>query len=246
MKILFAPSETKKPGGESSSIANTTFAFYHDRKETVITKYQHFLKNASIDEIQRLFGIKKESDINLYKDVDIYHDNTMPAILRYSGVAYDYLDYASLKIKEKEFLDNSLIIFSNLFGALKCSENIPNYKLKQGEKLGEFVVEKFYKEETSALLDNYFKEEFVIDLRAGFYEKFYLPNKSYITMKFVKDNKVVSHWAKAYRGKVVRTLAKFQPQNEEDFSKIPFENLRIKEITIKGNKKEYIFDILKS
>lgn len=243
MKILFAPSETKTEGGTDTPIIDSTFYFYHDKKQLVLEKYQHFLQTASFDAAAKLFGIKKENEIQKYLKCDIYHDNTMPAIARYTGVAYDYLDYPTLSQEAQTFLNEHLIIFSNLFGAIKASEYIPNYKLKQGEKLDTFNIERYYKQETSDFLDDAFKDELIIDLRAGFYEKFYVPNKPYITMKFIKNGKVVSHWAKAYRGMIVRALAKHQPKDEEAFAKIIFKNLHIKEILTKGNKKEYIFDI---
>jgi len=243
MKILFAPSETKTEGGSNPPILNKHFELYHDKKESVLKLYQDFLNTASYAQLEKLFGIKKEQEILKYQKIDIYHDNTMPAILRYTGVAYDYLDYPTLDKDAQNFLDNSLIIFSNLLGAIKASESIPNYKLKQGEKIDDFAIEKFYKKESSLELDTYLKDELIIDLRAGFYDKFYLPNKPYITMKFIKDGKVVSHWAKAYRGKVVRELAKQQPQNEAAFSEIVFEGLAIQEITQKKNKKEYVYTI---
>ena len=243
MKILFAPSETKIEGGNNPPLIGSTFLLYHDSKEFILNKYQNYLKTASYDELQKLFGIKKESDIQKYQKIDIYHDKTMPAILRYTGVAYDYLDYPTLNDKEQNFIDNSLIIFSNILGAIKAGENIPNYKSKQGEKLGDFIIEKFYKKETSSTLDSYLNDELIVDLRAGFYDKFYVPNKPYITMKFIKNGKVVSHWAKAYRGKVARELAKYQPNTQEELSQISFKNLRIKEILQKGNKKEFVYEI---
>ena len=244
MKILFAPSETKTDGGKQSPIIGSTFSLYHDNKMSVCEKYHDTLQNGSTQAIQKLFGIKKLSDIEKYQAINIYHDNTMPAIERYTGVAYDYLNYPTLDAKAQNFLNHSLIIFSNLFGAILAHELIPNYKLKQGEKLGDFAIEKFYKKETSHILDEFLKEELIIDLRAGFYDKFYVPNKPYITMKFIKGGKVVSHWAKAYRGKVVRTLAIEQPQDEAALMAINFEGLTIKEILQKGNKKEFIFDIV--
>jgi len=243
MKILFAPSETKIAGGNNLPLIGSTFLLYHDEKQIVLNKYQDYLKTATFDELQKLFGIKKVSDIEKYQKIDIYHDNTMPAIQRYTGVAYDYLDYPTMNLDQQCFIDNSLIIFSNILGAIMAGEDIPNYKLKQGEKLADFSIEKFYKQETSSILDTYLKDELIIDLRAGFYDKFYVPNKPYITMKFIKDGKVVSHWAKAYRGKVVRELAKYQPTTEEELSQIVFKNLKIKEILYKGNKKEFVYDI---
>jgi cytoplasmic iron level regulating protein YaaA (DUF328/UPF0246 family) len=244
MKILFAPSETKIDGGEQPPIIESTFLLYHDKKMIVSNKYHDMLQKSSPEAIQKLFGIKKISDINKYQSIDIYHDKTMPAIRRYTGVAYDYLDYPTLVESAQDFINHSLIIFSNLFGAIVANENIPNYKLKQGEKLDGFAIERFYKQESSSILDDFLKDELIIDLRAGFYDKFYTPNKPYITMKFIKGGKVVSHWAKAYRGKVVRRLAIEQPQNEKELLEVNFENLKIKEILQQGNKKEFVFDIL--
>ncbi|MCH9813229.1 MAG: YaaA family protein, partial [Epsilonproteobacteria bacterium] len=87
-------------------------------------------------------------------------------------------------------------------------------------------------------------DEFIIDLRAGFYLKFYTLKIPHITLKFYKGDKVVSHWAKAYRGKVVKALAKHQPQNEVAFQKIEFDNLQIREIIKRKQSSEYIFDII--
>ncbi len=82
MKILFAPSETKIDGGNNSPLIGSTFLLYPSRKEFVLEKYQDYLKSATFDQLQKLFGIKKESDIEKYKNIDVYHDKTMPAILR--------------------------------------------------------------------------------------------------------------------------------------------------------------------
>ena len=243
MKILFAPSETKTDGGTLSPIIGSTFHFYHKEKMHVSEKYHRYLKDNDVETLQKLFGIKNIETIQTYKAIDIYHDCTKPAILRYTGVAYDYLDYPSLADDAKAAIDTSMIIFSNLFGAILASEPIPNYKLKQGEKLDGFAIERYYKKETSAILDDYLEGELIIDLRAGFYEKFYTPTHPYITMKFIKDGKVVSHWAKAYRGKVVRTLAQMRPNNEKELLALPFENLELKEILTKGVKKELVFHI---
>jgi cytoplasmic iron level regulating protein YaaA (DUF328/UPF0246 family) len=243
MKILLAPSETKKSGGEFKKLQFDNFEFCPDEKLYVSNLYNDFLKSATDEELSKLFGIKKISDLESYKNRDLFNDPTMKAIERYTGVAYDYLDYPTLNDEQKEFIDNNLIIFSNIFGALKSRSLIPNYKLKQAEKIDGFKIESYYKEHTSDELDRYFEGELLIDLRAGFYDKFYTPKVPYITMKFIKAGKVVSHWAKAYRGKITRELAKYQPQTEKELNEIEFKNLFIKEILSMKNKKEYVFEI---
>jgi cytoplasmic iron level regulating protein YaaA (DUF328/UPF0246 family) len=147
---------------------------------------------------------------------------------------------------QQDFIDENVIIFSNLFGPLLAKDPIPYYRLKQGEKLDGFDIAKFYKDNFSKELDEFLEDEFVIDLRAGHYEKFYTIKKPYITCKFLKNGKVVSHWAKAYRGTILKELSKHQPQNEDEFASIEFEDLLIKEIVKKGKKKEYIYEIISS
>ena len=202
-----------------------------------------YIRNSDPAAIQKLIGVKKESEIEAVMKTDIFHDPTMKAVERYTGVAYDYLDYPSLNADEQKFIDGNLLIFSNLFGPILAKDQIPWYKLKQGEKLGDFAIEKFYAQHFTPALDDYLHDAFVIDLRAGFYLKFYKLTQPYVTMKFIKNGKVVSHWAKAYRGTVVRELAKHRPQNEKMFSEIPFQNLSIVEIQKTKLKTEYIYEI---
>jgi cytoplasmic iron level regulating protein YaaA (DUF328/UPF0246 family) len=246
MKILFSPSETKITGGDLKNLDKKSYLFpnLYNKHLYILNLYQEYLNNNSDNKLSKLFGLKKQADIDMFKSVDIFNDPTLKAIQRYTGVAYDYLLYEQMSKDEQNFIDQNLIIFSNLFGPIPANKQIPNYKLKQGEKLGSFTIEKYYKEHFSDSLDRLLENEFTIDLRAGFYLKFYTPKINHITMKFIKNGKVVSHWAKAYRGLVTKTLAHHQPTNEKDFQQIEFENLQIKEIIKRKNSNEYIFDII--
>ena len=82
--------------------------------------------------LTKMFGLKKEADI-LANKRDIIHEPTMKAIQRYTGVAFDHLDYEALNEKEQAYIDSHVILFSNLFGPLRASDLIPEYRLKQGE-----------------------------------------------------------------------------------------------------------------
>jgi cytoplasmic iron level regulating protein YaaA (DUF328/UPF0246 family) len=130
-----------------------------------------------------------------------------------------------------------------LFGPILAGDKIPYYKLKQGETLRGFDTASHYKKIFSSDIDEWIGEDFIVDLRAAFYEKFYALKRPYITMKFYKNKRVSSHFAKAYRGAVLRTLAIYKPQNISDFEQINFGNLHIKEIKRIGLKTEYSFDI---
>ena len=79
---------------------------------------------------------------------------------------------------------------------------------------------------------------------SGFYDKFYKPKKPYTTLKFIKEGKVVSHWAKAYRGIVLRKIALSGVDTVEEFMKLEIAALNIKEILTKGVHTEIIYDIV--
>ena len=93
-------------------------------------------------------------------------------------------------------------------------------------------------------MDEYLKDEDIVDLRAGFYEKFYQIKQPYTTMKFIKDGKVVSHWAKAYRGIILKLLAKNEIRTVDDLMKMGIENLKIEEIKKQKLKTEIIYSII--
>ncbi len=245
MKILLAPSETKRSGGDLSFDPSTLlFDELTPHRIKLLHTYTNVLQKGDMPTLSKMFGLKKESDILKYKR-DIIHELSMKAIERYTGVAFDYLGYEKLNASTQEYIDSHVILFSNLFGPIRASDLIPEYKLKQGEAVDNIKVEKFYNEHSSDLMENYLAEDEILDLRAGFYDKFYKPTKPYTTLKFIKEGKVVSHWAKAYRGIVLREIAKAQIKNTEDFMKLPIEGLSIFEIQTKKNKTEIIYTIEK-
>ncbi len=243
MKILFAPSESKRSGGEAKfKLEALLFEPLYPYRKKLLHTYTNIIQKGDIKELSELFGLKKESDILKYKK-DIFHEPAMKSIQRYNGVAYEYLNYNHLSSQSQLFLDEHTIIFSNLFGPIRADDFIPEYKLKQGAVVGEIKVEKFYNEHASGLMEDYLVSEEILDLRAGFYEKFYKPAKTYTTLKFVKNGKVLSHWAKAYRGIVLREIAKARVSSIEEFMKLPIEGLQISEIQTRKNKTEIIYNI---
>ena len=243
MKILLAPSETKRPGGAASfNLSTLLFESLLPHRTKLLHTYINVLQKGDMQILSKMFGLKKESDI-LHHKKDIIHELTMKAIERYTGVAFDYLGYDKLNAHTQHYIDSHVILFSNLFGPIRASDLIPEYKLKQGEAVGDIKTEKFYHEHSAALMEAYLGDDEILDLRAGFYDKFYKPHKNYTTLKFIKDGKVVSHWAKAYRGIVLREIAKAGVETLEEFMKLPIEGLSIQEIQTKKNKTEIIYEI---
>ncbi len=245
MKILLAPAETKNSGGEGKPYCKENFFLpqLFEKRDEIFNIYEKQLENSSLEELSKWFGLKKIDELEKYKQ-SLKDKPTMKAIQRYNGVAFDAIEYNLLKKEEKAYIDENVILFSNLFGPIKADDLIPDYKYKQGAKLPNIGVEKFFMDNFTSVLDEYIGDE-IIDLRAGYYEKFYkVKDASFLTFKFIKEGKVVSHWAKHYRGTILKEMAVNNIRSIADFMNLPIENLKINEIKKQKNKTEIVYDII--
>jgi cytoplasmic iron level regulating protein YaaA (DUF328/UPF0246 family) len=240
MKILFSPSEGKTTLATNEPINQNSFIFpeLYEKRKYILDEYNKYIHSLNDEELNKYFGIKNGVDFK----IDIFKEKTCKAIKRYDGVAYDYLEYNSLNKNSQKYIDENTIIFSNLFGPIKADDLLPIYRMKQGRNLPNIEIDKYYKKEFSNTLDEYLDDE-ILDLRAGHYDKFYKPNKQYITMKFIKNGKVVSHWAKAYRGIVLKEMAKNNIQNKNELLNLIIPNLNLKEIQETKKKITIIYEI---
>jgi cytoplasmic iron level regulating protein YaaA (DUF328/UPF0246 family) len=239
VKILFSPSEAKKltPNPLNSPI-NSIIC---DRDE-ILQKYYDIVSSQDESILGDIFGVKSTSDIAKIKNLTmqkIYHK----AILMYDGVAYEALDYLNLDEVASRYIDENLLIFSNLYGVLKAGDYVQFYKLKQGKKISQIDSAKYYKPRLDKILDEFLEGEDILDLRAGYYDKFYSIKSPYITMKFLKNSKVVSHFAKHYRGLILRDLALNKASNFDELMQIKFPNLSLLEIRKTKLKSELVFEI---
>ena len=245
MKILLAPSEGKTPLDNHPKLNTKSFhnlTLYNNALE-IAKRYNEFVNTSDTTALSKLFGIKKEGEIEATIS-DIFTSPTTKVVELYSGVAYEYLDYHSLSTKAQNYLHENLYIFSNLFGPLRADDTIPPYKLKQGEKIDGFHIENYYKITTSKILDTLFEGEFIVDLRAGYYEKFYTIPFEHITYKFIKNGKVLSHWSKAYRGIILRHIAQNLILSKEELLSLEIPNLQIVDIQKKRNQELITCEII--
>lgn len=244
MIILFAPSEGKREGGTLPPLNTESYLFpeLYEKRLEVLERYETLVREGGDERLADLFGIKNTKEFERYKN-PLRTAQTMKAIERYDGVAYDYLQYQSLERDAQGYLEEHLILFSNLFGPIRAGDPLPDYKLKQGSLIEALAPEKHYKEHFSAALDDYIGDQEVLDLRAGFYDKFYLPKNKTTTLKFLKGGKVVSHWAKAYRGVVLREAAIHRIAAIEGLLALQIEGLALTEICDTKRSREIIYTI---
>jgi len=122
MKILLAPAETKNSGGEEKSFCKDNFCFpeLYEKREEIFKIYEDLLASSSIEELSKWFGLKKLDEVERYKE-SLINKPTMKAINRYNGVAFDALDYTNLDESSQQYIDENVILFSNLFGPILAS-----------------------------------------------------------------------------------------------------------------------------
>ena len=213
MWILFSPSEKKCLKHKCEVEFQEDFyenLLAKDTLQEVLKSYQSFLQKESEEKIKKLFGKKKLDLESLSACQNLFNTPLLSAILRYGGVAYEALDFQSLSKNAQEYLYEKVLIFSNLFLLLRASDKIPYYDLMQGEKFYNFDTKKFYKQNEGIFKNFLGDENEILDLRAGFYQKCLEFDEKYTILEpiFIKGGKVVSHYAKHYRGILLRECAK--------------------------------------
>lgn len=245
MVILFAPSEGKREGGDLPALNPQSLIFpeLYSQRLGVMEQYEKLVREGSDETLSELFGLKEPREFIRYK-TPLGDASTMKAVLRYDGVAYDYLDYPALSSKAQSYIDQNVIVFSNLFGPVRAGDSLPDYKLKQGQTIGTFAPEKHYKAFFTAALDEWIGDREVLDIRAGFYDRFYTPANRPVTLKFLKEGKAVSHWAKAYRGIVLREAARHNITTIGELLSLDIEGLMLQEIIETKKNKEVVYTII--
>ncbi len=209
MIAFFSPSESKYflhyKARNKPPLQYDRFTFLgKDKKyrEKIIQQYLDILHNGSREDILALFGTKEIDNDTLNESQNILHAPTIEALRLYSGVAYEHLDIENQKKIVQNLLFEHVIIFSNLFGVLKGGDSIPFYRLKQGKLMDKEYYRNFKEE-----LDEWCGKEDILDLRAEFYQNLYIPQHKVYRPYFYKNNKHLSHYAKAYRGEYLRQVA---------------------------------------
>ena len=174
--ILLPPSEGKAPGGDdcrnwidiAADCRLNAFREMDLPRRAVINALQASLSQPT-DDLSKLFSVKGERlDEAIATNGKLPAGPLMPAINRYSGVMFDFLDYGSMAKAEQAAFDQHAILFSGLWGLLRPTDLIPDYKLKMDASLPSLgKVSAFWKPLVSALLNPMLDDMVVWDLLPG-------------------------------------------------------------------------------
>ncbi len=217
MYILIPPSEGKNPSNDKEffSLDSLSYSFLNSKRSQII----YYLSNNNLSKEQyiKTLGISSQNFEKIKMiNSKITTSQVSSSISRYNGVLYNFLDYNSLNETAKSLFDDSIIIFSALFGLVRPQDKIPDYKLKMGTKLIDGIkLSKFWKDEITEVLRKELENQIVFNFLptefSNTFDSKVIKYKYELTFSFKQENingelKSITHWTKALRGSLIRYL----------------------------------------
>ena len=151
----------------------------------------------------------------------------------YTGVLYQALDWNTLSPAAKVRGEKSVLIISAIFGALRPSDVIPNYKAK--------IKSSDWKAALKPALDG-LAADLIIDCRSSTYAGVWQsPSANTVAVRVFQKEKgkisVITHLSKKYRGELTRVLLKAEkpPKTPGELLAIAEKHFDCKLIKSKGN-----------
>ncbi|OIJ67207.1 peroxide stress protein YaaA [Streptomyces mangrovisoli] len=214
MLVLLPPSEGKASSGrgaplklESLSLPALTAA-----REAVVGELAE-LCLADEDKAREVLGLSEGLRGEVAKNAGLRTAGTRPAGEIYTGVLYDALDLASLDPAAKRRAARSLLVFSGLWGAVRVTDRIPSYRCSMGVRLpGLGALGTHWRAPMAAALPEAAGDGLVLDLRSAAYAAPWKPKgevagrTASVRVLHAPTRKVVSHFNKATKGRIVRSL----------------------------------------
>lgn len=207
MRVVLPPSETKAVGGSGAPLDVELLAFpeLSSLRLELVTE----LASLSANTAQAVKALKlgQRGAALLQANLELTTSPTAPAITRYTGVVYDALAYEDLQIPDRDRADETLWVFSALFGPLRATDHIPNYRLSADSSLPGGKLSARW----TPWAETIWPGDFTIDLRSEAYRALCpLPAGSGVFVRVVTDTgtgkSAVGHANKSTKGALVREL----------------------------------------
>ena len=156
MKIIFSPSKTMKL--KNIDFTSSKELLFPEKTDFLIKK----LQNLSTKDIEKLFKLKGDLLENTYNNFQNFDSlNTYFSLSLYDGVTFRQLELEKYKKDELNYLENNLIIFSALYGALSPNTKIKPYRLDMTINFLEESLYKFWSKDINSYLEKYSSELFI-------------------------------------------------------------------------------------
>jgi len=209
--ILLPPSEGKTPATDGDAVDWASLSF--PGLNTYRAKVLEGLGTVSAHEdALALLGVGASLRADVERNTRLHAEPAAPAHQVYSGVLYDALGYDSLTAAQKRKADDSVLVISALWGAIRFGDSVPAYRLSMATALpGVGRLASFWKPQLNEALAAATAGELLVDCRSSTYAAAWAPPppQTVAVNVFTEVDgvrKVVSHFAKHTRGELARHL----------------------------------------
>ncbi|HTJ67704.1 MAG TPA: peroxide stress protein YaaA [Actinospica sp.] len=227
MFIFIPPSETKAFPSDAAPVDLGSLALPElaPTREALCDALVRLASGPKTKALETL-GISEGQAAELVHDRELRTAPAGPAADVYTGVLYDALDLPTLR--HRGLILDHVLIFSGLWGVLRPDDRIPHYRCSAGVKLPRAgSVSTTWRKHLRDPLAAHIADDLVVDLRSGAYATLWSPTANAVTVRVLHEREVggvvkrtvVSHFNKATKGRLARTLleAGHRPRKPEEF-----------------------------
>lgn len=215
MLILLPPSEGKTAAvrGNPLALDDLRLPVLNPARTKVIDALVE-LCTTRPDEAVDILGIPKTQPELVTLNAGLNDAPTARADRIYTGVLYDALSPATLSPAAKRRATSRVMVTSSVFGLVGLADRIPAYRLSGDTTLpGIGGVQAHWRAHLGAGITEALGDGLLVDLRSGTYAAFWRPEEvaaRTATVRVLHEHngrrKVVSHFNKATKGRLVRAL----------------------------------------
>ncbi|GAB2859896.1 peroxide stress protein YaaA [Nocardioides pacificus] len=216
MLILLPPSEGKAAPrrGRPLDLPRLGFPELADAREEVLAALVR-LCEGPVEEAAKVLGLGATQLDLVQRNAELREAPTARADKVYTGVVYEALDFATLSAAAKRRAASRVAVTSSLFGLVRPGDAIAAYRLSGDTTLpGLGPVAAHWRRHLAAAASTALGDGLLVDLRSGTYAAFWRPEPALAarvaTVRVLHEvggtRKVVSHFNKATKGRIVRAL----------------------------------------
>ena len=215
MLILLPPSEGKTPPRRGAPLAleGLSLPSLTAARTSVIDALVTLCEGEEAAAMEAL-GVPKTQPELVALNAALRSAPTARADAIYTGVLYDALDPGSLSTAAKRRAASRVIVTSSVFGLVGMGDRIPAYRLSGDTTLpGLGGVQAHWRRHLGPAALEALGDGLLVDLRSGTYAAFWRPDDvaaRTATVRVLHEHggvrKVVSHFNKATKGRIVRAL----------------------------------------
>ncbi|MCX5269608.1 peroxide stress protein YaaA [Streptomyces sp. NBC_00199] len=214
MLVLLPPSEGKASSGRGAPLKPEALSLpgLGAAREAVLDELVE-LCAADEEKAREVLGLSEGLRGEIAKNTRLRTAGARPAGEIYTGVLYDSLGLASLDAAAKRRAARSLLVFSGLWGAVRVTDRIPSYRCSMGVRLpGLGALGAHWRTPMESALSEAAGSGLVLDLRSAAYAAAWKPKgevaarTASVRVLHAPTRKVVSHFNKATKGRIVRSL----------------------------------------